>query len=497
MGMHSVDGCGKSLIYRPVLSNSRLNPLCTGRTSHRSAENERAVPHSRFRFLDFRRRNSTTHTPRETSTPETEYGGTEPSVSESSSPRPTESENFVGEVEEGSLKRKRSASPGVTHPASPPLKRRKTPLREESDEIPSNTEVIPQPLTPFQPMLCEHETVPPNSSDEAQEKVDSDKSLPLGPSNQLTASATTMPTGLTKQSPVRSAPNAPSWANASAIVAAQPSSAFQAFSGTPSAFANACTTFSQESPVWSAPAGDIPALACTPDPLAALSYARSTQTTLTGEEDESVVAELKGAKVFIKRGDHEFCEGILGNVRLLKHKESGRERILFRRELVLKVSMNVRLHPVVRCSLDDTQGLLRIVLKEPVADSAQEQQVVVYALKVRLPTQEPVAKCVLNVRSAPSAREGVADRVRGLCEGRDGERAVALAEPGDCLSCSTGAWTPDRTPRGSRRGSLSLTYPLLFCLKSVVVSTVTLSCYYHARHAYTHSIPSLLPRVSS
>ena len=48
---------------------------------------------------------------------------------------------------------------------------------------------------------------------------------------------------------------------------------------------------------------------------------------VTGEEDEDVVSELKGAKVFVKRGERDFCEGILGHARLLKHKTSGAERI--------------------------------------------------------------------------------------------------------------------------------------------------------------------------
>ena len=48
---------------------------------------------------------------------------------------------------------------------------------------------------------------------------------------------------------------------------------------------------------------------------------------MTGEEDEEATAELKGAKVFVKRGDRDFCEGILGNVKLLKHKATGAERI--------------------------------------------------------------------------------------------------------------------------------------------------------------------------
>ena len=48
---------------------------------------------------------------------------------------------------------------------------------------------------------------------------------------------------------------------------------------------------------------------------------------LTGEEDEEVQAEVKGAKVFIKRGTREFADGILGNVKLLTHKETGEQRI--------------------------------------------------------------------------------------------------------------------------------------------------------------------------
>ena len=122
---------------------------------------------------------------------------------------------------------------------------------------------------------------------------------------------------------------------------------------------------------------------------------------LTGEEDEDAEMEIKGAKVFIKRGNSEFCEGILGNVKLLKHKETGEQRIrefhcsvssgiqslnnkavVFRREPVWKVTMSVRLRPTVRCSFDEAQGALRVTLKEPTEDT-QHEQLVIYALKVR------------------------------------------------------------------------------------------------------------------
>ncbi|GBE89514.1 hypothetical protein SCP_1601760 [Sparassis crispa] len=122
------------------------------------------------------------------------------------------------------------------------------------------------------------------------------------------------------------------------------------------------------------------------DPLAAHLYSKSTHSTLTGEEDETIRAELKGAKVYVKRGGREFSDGILGHAKILVHKETGEERILFRREQVWKVTMSVRLRPTVRCTYDEEQGVLRIVLKEleereGVPPDQWKQQVVIYALK--------------------------------------------------------------------------------------------------------------------
>lgn len=50
-------------------------------------------------------------------------------------------------------------------------------------------------------------------------------------------------------------------------------------------------------------------------------------SAVTGEEDEEVKAEVKGAKVFIKRGASDFGNGILGHVKLLSHKETADERL--------------------------------------------------------------------------------------------------------------------------------------------------------------------------
>jgi len=42
---------------------------------------------------------------------------------------------------------------------------------------------------------------------------------------------------------------------------------------------------------------------------------------VTGEEDESVPAELKGVKLFVKRGRKEFMDGNFGHIKILKHNE--------------------------------------------------------------------------------------------------------------------------------------------------------------------------------
>ena len=153
---------------------------------------------------------------------------------------------------------------------------------------------------------------------------------------------------------------------------------------------------------------------------------------ITGEEEEDVELELKGVKLYVKKGDKSFSDGMLGHIKLLSHRTTLDERIcefhlfifygtpqtlvslppfflliifylVFRREPLWKVSMNIRVQPTVRCSYVAEENVIRIVLKEVVegtgnvgssiessSDShagsgdATHQEVVVYALKVRL-----------------------------------------------------------------------------------------------------------------
>ncbi|OSD05371.1 hypothetical protein PYCCODRAFT_1475421 [Trametes coccinea BRFM310] len=338
----------------------------------------------RFGFLRFQRRNSTASA-RSISTALTELDGSETTASECSTPRPVESQSSTipkssYELHEGPLKRKRSVSTTVNEdPASPPLKRQKTPEMEDHEQVAADVMAI-MPSSP-----APADTITQAPTDTAVEfDVDPSKAEPeIVP--ELTTEKIVVEEPSCQTEPPRNidtVPRAFSWSTAQTIVAAKPSAAFNAFSGATSAFANVSTASSRAAPAWSASVGDINTIAPTSgsDPLAALSYATSTQTIVTGEEDERVIAEVKGAKVYIKRGERDFCEGILGNVKLLRHKDSRQERILFRREPVMKVSMNVRLQPLVRCTFDEAQGLLRVTLKEPI-EGSQQDQVVVYAMK--------------------------------------------------------------------------------------------------------------------
>jgi hypothetical protein len=113
---------------------------------------------------------------------------------------------------------------------------------------------------------------------------------------------------------------------------------------------------------------------------------QTTVAHLTGEEDETIKSELKGVKLFIKRGTKGFTVGMPGHIKLLSHTQSLEERLLFRREPLWKVSMNVRVQRTVRCTYDAEDNVLRIVLKEAVEHgdelpTTRPQELVVYALK--------------------------------------------------------------------------------------------------------------------
>ncbi|KAG2137567.1 uncharacterized protein EDB93DRAFT_1253578 [Suillus bovinus] len=111
------------------------------------------------------------------------------------------------------------------------------------------------------------------------------------------------------------------------------------------------------------------------------STSSKVSSLVTGEEDESVSSELKGVKIFIKRGRKEFTNGNFGHIKVLTQNE--RTRLLFRRDPLGQVSMNVALRSAVRCHYDTGENILRVVLMEQVAVEGKEpkDEVVIYALK--------------------------------------------------------------------------------------------------------------------
>lgn len=312
-------------------------------------------------------------------------------------------ESISSVTEPGSLKRKvreeaqASESPhsetALELSSEPPRKRCRTP---------SDGGVILKEGTICKPTPCEDVLMaPPAGAHGTSEPVDGD------------SPASTVPPAAN--------PRAVTIPSSFSVPPCRPSDAFSAFAGTSSAFAAAMQA--TEKPAWCR-AGAGPAVAESTeappapsgseafdpsaagadedgvwrpkaavvlaedsperDPFAAPAWAQSTHVVITGEEDEYVKAELKGAKLFIKRGSGDFTTGMIGHLKLLAHKTDKSERLVFRREPVWKVSMSVGLRPAVRCSFDENQGVLRVSLKEAVSSdsgAAAEQQVVLYVLK--------------------------------------------------------------------------------------------------------------------
>lgn len=96
--------------------------------------------------------------------------------------------------------------------------------------------------------------------------------------------------------------------------------------------------------------------------------------------------ELKGVKLFVKRGDKPFSDGLVGHMKLLSNKTTLDERLLFRREPLWQVSMNIRMHPTIKCIFDAGENILRLITKEvvekkDVPPQDWERELVIYVLK--------------------------------------------------------------------------------------------------------------------
>ncbi|KAK0202339.1 hypothetical protein DFS33DRAFT_886513 [Desarmillaria ectypa] len=167
------------------------------------------------------------------------------------------------------------------------------------------------------------------------------------------------------------------------------SGGFASYSGTASPF-KTIKAGSSTTPIWSHKDVSSTTHRATIDrPLAPPTIEAPRESTvphLTGEEDEEVANDIKGVRLYIKRGERDFTSGMLGHVKLLSNKTSQSQRLLLRRDPLWQVTMNVRLTPAVKCIFDEEDLSLRVILAETIEweDVPVEQwahEVVVYALK--------------------------------------------------------------------------------------------------------------------
>lgn len=156
---------------------------------------------------------------------------------------------------------------------------------------------------------------------------------------------------------------------------------------------------------------------------------------------------------------------MLGHLKLLAHTTGASERLggprslsrrrtvlltrrtaaVFRREPVWKVSMSVGLRPSTRCAFDEQQGVLRVSLVEPVRNEdgvavAGQQQVVVYALKVRFVISVIVRARLIDI---PSVTEG-SDPPRRVRDIRPHGHGVSTSQSVTCQRAELPYSTPSR-----------------------------------------------------
>ncbi|KAG6889766.1 hypothetical protein C0995_014693 [Termitomyces sp. Mi166 len=283
---------------------------------------------------------------------------------------------------------------------SPSLKRKRT--RDDEYEDSSNLELIYPP---------KKRSRTPSSDNNPQETLE-----PGSPSGDSDSPATPPPDRVASERP--STPPNVVFGSSATISSPLPkslqprlvtSNAFSAFVGTSPSFSTASPNPSNLKPAWSEPnlaknldeesecstEGSVPSHVL----VAASTTSKVTEVEhLTGEESEDVEHEIRGVKLFVKRGDKPFSDGMPGHLKLLSDRTTLDERlceysivflyrlrtnvrnVVFRREPLWQVSLNIRLHPSVRCTFDASENVLRIIVTEPV-ESKDEREIVIYAFK--------------------------------------------------------------------------------------------------------------------
>ncbi|KAL1751003.1 hypothetical protein FB107DRAFT_251759 [Schizophyllum commune] len=178
---------------------------------------------------------------------------------------------------------------------------------------------------------------------------------------------------------------------------------FAAFAGSASPFAKLATpkAGSSTAPAWASPnAADSNGPPAWVDPTSSAWAERKTGSPVakkavalepqvftapvahsysTGEEDEDATLEIRAIRLYTKRGSKGFSEGLVGTMKVLRHKETQKQRLLFRRDPLFQVAMNVRVQEGMRCIYDAKDRVVRIVTREPSSEGTPE--IVIYAMK--------------------------------------------------------------------------------------------------------------------
>lgn len=167
--------------------------------------------------------------------------------------------------------------------------------------------------------------------------------------------------------------------------------------------------------------------------------------TSTGEEDEEALTELKCKLYRYEASSNEWKERGLGVVKLLKHKENGKIRLLMRQEKTLKIRAN---HIVMPTShLQEHTGSDKAWVWSAVDYADGEHKVELFCIRFGTPEKAQEFKkgfeaaaesnAALVSSTATVGGDGTAEAADALADelgkakvaGEEGEGAAAAAEP--------------------------------------------------------------------
>jgi Ran-binding protein 1 len=145
--------------------------------------------------------------------------------------------------------------------------------------------------------------------------------------------------------------------------------------------------------------------------------------TNTGEEDEDAVLELKCKLYRFDASGNEWKERGLGSVRLLKHKQNQRTRLLMREARTLKIRANHIVMPGTK--LQEHSGSDKAWVWSAVDFAEEEQRVELFCIRFGTPEKALEFKKGVEEAAAKNAEVlgvGAAESGEESGEGDEGEK---------------------------------------------------------------------------